>query len=199
MFFNNLSEEIGTVPEYMISDIMVNNQQIKPVPDSRPVLGQGNSIQGYAKMSTELQRALTQISAYIISQHIPLLKNMVVYESLLTSLPAGRSELNMPTRYLCRVGELVIVPLCGSVSMHSAEFPGGNHIMTPGQLYRVNNRVNSCFESSEDFVACCFNFLDFDLRRYLMPHDVNSPFARHPDEIVTPSLTANSERPADVY
>ena len=200
MFFKNISEELGTVPEYMITDILVNGQHIAPTPDPRAVLGRANSVQGYAKMHPELQRTVTQVSAYILSQQIPLLKNMVVYESLLASIPAGPSELKMPTRYLCRVGELVIAPLRGTLTMRSLEFPGVVNTMTPGHLYRINNRIDSYFEGSEDFIACCFNFLDFDLKRYLMLHDINSPFIRRQDEHVDPAeVAADPESPADAY
>lgn len=200
MFFKNISEELGIVPEYMIADILVNGKHIAPVPDPRAVLGRSNSVQGYAKMVPELQRVLTQVSAYIISQQLPLLKNMVVYESLLASIPDGKSELKMPTRYLCRVGELVVVPLTGTLTMSSLEFPDITSTMTPGKFYRINNRMDSNFEGSEDFVACCYNFLDFDLKRYLMPHDINSPFVRRQDEHINPAdVAADPESPADAY
>lgn len=200
MFFKNISEELGTVPRYMITDILVNDKHIAPVPDPRAVLGRANSVQGYAKMSPELQRTVTQVSAYIISQQVPLLKNMVVYESLLASIPDGQSELKMPTRYLCRAGELVVVPLRGTLTMRSLEFPGVVTTMTPGYFYRINNRVDSYFEGSKDFIACCYNFLDFDLKRYLMLHDINSPFIRRQDEHVDPAeVAADPESPADAY
>jgi hypothetical protein len=200
MFFKNISEELGIVPEYMITDILVNSQLIAPVPDPRAVLGRANSVQGYAKMAAELQRTVTQVSAYVVSQQLPVLKNMVVYESLLASIPNGPSELKMPTRYLCRVGELVIVPLRGTLTMRSSEFPGITNTMTPGKFYRINNRMDSCFEGSEDFLASCYNFLDFDLKRYLMLHDINSPFIRRQDEHLDPTqVTADPESPPDAY
>lgn len=200
MFFKNISEELGIVPEYMITDILVNDQNIALTADARAILGKANSVQGFGKMSAELQRTLTQISAYIISQQLPLLKNMVVYESLLAGMPTGHSELTMPTRYLCRVGELIIVPLRGTLTMQSTEFPGVINTMTVGNFYRINNRIDSYFESSKDFVACCYNFLDFDLKRYLMPHDINSPFIRRQDEHVNPAeIAADPESPADAY
>jgi hypothetical protein len=200
MFFKNISEELGTVPEYMITDILVNDQHIAPAADPRSVLGKQNTVQGFGKMSAELQRTVTQISSYILSQQIPLLANLVVYESLIAGMPTGHSELNMPTRYLCRVGELIVVPLKGTLTMQSTDFPGVINTMTPGKFYRINNRIDSYFESSKDFVACCYNFLDFDLKRYLMPHDINSPFIRRQDEHVNPAeVAADPESPADAY
>lgn len=200
MFFKTICEEVGIVPNYMITDILVNDKNIATVEDPRAILGKGNAVQGFGKMSSELQRTLTQISAYILSQQIPMFKDMVVYESLLVDIPNGRSKIEMPTRYLCRVGELVVVPLRGSIIMQSDEFPDIEAEMLPGYMYRINNRIDSKFGASDDFLAACYNLLDFDLKRYLMPHDISSPFIRRKEEHVDPSTAApDPEVPADAY
>jgi hypothetical protein len=51
-----------------------------------------------------------------------------------------------------------------------------------------NNRIGNRFFSSADFLCAGFTFLDFDLKNYLMPHDLNSPFVRRKDEYADPSL-----------
>jgi hypothetical protein len=199
MFFNNIAETIGPVPEYMIRDIMANEVDIKPTDDPRTILGKGNAVQGFAKMNFNLQRTVTQLSGYLTSQQIPVLKEMVVYESLIVSIPGSVSELTMPTRYLCRVGELIMIPLRGNVTINSGEFDEGV-AMSAGIAYRINNRVNSSFYASPDFLAVCYNFLDFDLRRYLMPHDISSPYPRRRDEYVNPvQAPAEAEVPSDAY
>jgi hypothetical protein len=199
MFFKNTAESLGPVPEYMVKDIMANEMAISPTDDPRAVLGKSNAIQGFAKMNFNLQRTLSQLSSYLMSQHIPILKEMVVYESLIVSIPSSVSELQMPTRYLCRAGELIIIPLRGSVTMNSSEFPD-SVAMTPGIAYRINNRINSSFYASPDFLAVCYNFLDFDLRRYLMPHDISSPYPRRKDEYINPEqMPVEAETPQDAY
>lgn len=200
MFFNTISEAVGIVPQYMIADILVNNRDIVTNKDPRAVLGKENSIMGFGKMTGELQRTLTQVSAYILSQQIPEFKNMVVYESLLVEIPTVFSKIEMPTRYLCRIGELVVVPLKGSLTMESDEFHNVKVIMTPGTMYRINNRIDSEFTASSDFLAACYNLLDFDLKRYLMPHDISSPFIRRRDEYLDPEAAQpDPEVPADAY
>ena len=199
MYFKNLTENIGPVPDYMINDVLAYVDNINVVEDSRTVLGKKNLIQGFAKMDFNVQRTVTQISSYILSQQFPLLKDMVIYESLIVSIPGGNSEIKMPTRYLCRVGELLVVPVRGTLSMFSEEF-GQKHEFMLGNIYRVNNRINSVFNSSDDFLAVCFNLLDFDLRRYLMPHDISSPFERRKDEYLTADLAPQEpEVPKDAY
>ena len=200
MFFNTISEAVGIVPQYMIADILVNNRDIVTNKDPRAVLGKENSIMGFGKMTGELQRTLTQVSAYILSQQIPEFKNMVVYESLLVEIPTVFSKIEMPTRYLCRIGELVVVPLKGSLTMESDEFHNVKVIMTPGTMYRINNRIDSRFTATPDFLAACYNLLDFDLKRYLMPHDISSPFIRRRDEYLDPEAAQpDPEVPADAY
>ena len=92
-----------------------------------------------------------------------------------------------------------MVPLHGNVTMYSREFE--NPItMSDHNIYRINNRVDSSFNSSPDFLAICFNYLDFDLKRYLMMHDIMSPFARREDEYADPSKALPSlEAPENAY
>lgn len=199
MFFKNPAEQLGTVPRYMINDLMSFRYAIAPTSDPRAVLGKSNEIQGFGKMNADLQKTVGQIGGYILGQQYPILREMVTYESLIVNLPSSYSEIQMPTRYLCRVGELLMIPLRGSVTMYSREF-NDPVTMTDGNIYRINNRVDSSFNSSPDFLAVCFNYLDFDLKRYLMLHDIMSPFARREDEYVDPSKAQPSlEAPQDAY
>jgi len=199
MFFKNPAEQIGTVPKYMVNDLMAYRYAIAPTSDPRAVLGKSNEIQGLGKMSLDLQKTVSQISGYILSQQFPILKEMVTYESLIVSLPSSYSEIQMPTRYLCRVGELLMVPLHGNVTMYSREFENPM-TMSDHNIYRINNRVDSSFNSSPNFLAVCFNYLDFDLKRYLMMHDIMSPFTRREDEYVDPSKALPSlEAPENAY
>ena len=69
----------------------------------------------------------------------------------------------------------------------SADFTGPSEIRS-GSVFRINNRIGNRFFSSADFICAGFTFLDFDLKNYLMPHDLNSPFVRRKDEYADPSL-----------
>jgi hypothetical protein len=199
MFFKNIAENLGPVPGYMVKDILAFKDDISTGADPRGVLGKGNAIQAFGKMSPNLQKTVSQLSGYLLSQQFAILKEMVVYESLFVTIPSSVSEIAMPTRYLCRAGELIIIPLQGNVTMNSSEFEQGMS-MTVGNAYRINNRIPSSFYSSPDFVAAAFNFLDFDLRRYLMPHDISSPYARRKDEYVNPGQAPmEAETPQDAY
>ena len=150
-------------------------------------------------MDGQLQRTITQLGSYIQSQQYPILKHMVAYESLLITLP-GASDIVMPTRYLCRVGELLVIPLKGKCEVLSDEFPGRIDELAVGQVYRINNRINSRFNPSHDFLCAAFNYLDHDLKRYLMPHDLISPFIRRKDEHFDPTVAPdNIEVPKDAY
>jgi hypothetical protein len=52
----------------------------------------------------------------------------------------------------------------------------------------------------DNFLCAAFNYLDFDLKRYLMPHDLISPFVRRKDEYLDPGQApANIEVPKDAY
>jgi hypothetical protein len=192
MYFNNIAEHIDQVPNYFVSDIMTFSKDIIAEKDLRAIIGKGNTIQIFPKMTPQLQRTVTALSAYIISQQFPLLKNMVIHESLLVKMPATVGEILMPTRYLNRVGELFIVPIQGSGTIASAEFDSKVNL-TVGQVTRINNRVNSRVVVSDDFVCAAFSFLDFDLKRYLMPHDLMSPFIRRKDEHIDPSAASEPE------
>lgn len=199
MYFKNLTELQGTVPNYFRKDILELENLIEPVAEGRAVLGRSNLIHAFPKMNPNLQKSVTQLSSYVQSQQYPIIKSMVVYESLLVSLP-GDSDIIMPTRYLCRVGELLVIPLKGSCEVLSTEFPGRIDTMTAGNVYRINNRINSRFMPQDNFLCAAFNYLDFDLKRYLMPHDLISPFVRRKDEYLDPSLApANIEVPKDAY
>jgi len=199
MYFKNIAENVGILPDYMIKDIMAYESDIEPVKDYRAVLGKENLIQNFVKMSPDLQRQVTQVSSYILSLQLPILKEMVIYESLLVNIPTVTSTIVMPTRYLCRVGELIIAPLKGGCVIESEEFPS-SVAFKPGYLYRINNRVNSTFMATPDFLCVAFNLLDFDLRRYLMPHDLRSAFIRRKDEHLNPDEAPDKPGvPKDAY
>ena len=199
MYFKNLTESLGTVPRYFINDILDLENLINTGEDGRAVLGRSNQIQPFPKIDSQLQRPVTQLGAYILSQQYPILKHMVVHESLLITLP-NTSDIVMPTRYLCRIGELLVIPLKGSCEVLSDEFAGRIDELKVGQVYRINNRINSRFNPSHDFLCAAFNYLDHDLKRYLMPHDLISPFVRRKDEYFDPvSAPDNIEVPKDAY
>lgn len=199
MYFNKSTETLGDVPKFYINDILELNELIQTTADSRAVLGRNNLIHSYTKMTSQLQQSVSQLSNYVQCQQFPMLKNLVIHESMLITIPSA-SDIIMPTRYLCRVGELIIVPLQGACQQLSLEFPDEPGVITTGNVYRINNRINSRFIATPDFICAAFNFLDFDLRRHLMPHDLISPFVRRKDEYPDPeSAPANAEVPRDAY
>lgn len=188
MYFNNITETIDTIPRYFIDNLLEKSSLISTEDSFRMIVGKGNKIQDMYKMHVELIKPMIAISGYIYSQQYPILKNMVLHESMLmTPPPELTADTPQHSRYLNRIGELFLVPLTGEVKIATLDFPTPV-ILKPGNIYRINNRIGSRFYSSPDFLCAGFTFLDFDLKNYLMLHDLNSPFIRRKDEYADPSL-----------
>jgi hypothetical protein len=133
-----------------------------------------------------------------LANSYPFLKNLVSYESGIVCLDGNIAEVKMPTRYIARAGEQMIIPLSGSATVNSTEFPE-LFTLLPGTMYRFNNRVNSTFTASDDFLAVFVTLVDFDMKKYLLPHDWHSPYTRKKDEYLDPSLAPDIVEPQPAY
>lgn len=188
MYFNDLTQTIDTIPRYFIDNILEHESQIITEIDKRSIIGKGNKIQIITKMPANLIKHSSAIGAYIYSQQYSLLKNMVIYETMLCQPPETLvGDSSQHSRYLNRIGELFLIPLKGQVKIATNDF-NTTSTLTPGNIYRINNRIGNRFFSSADFICAAFTFLDFDLKNYLMLHDLHSPFVRRKDEYADPSL-----------
>jgi len=181
MYFNNIVENVCNIPRYFIDDALEKRDLLRMLPDDRHIIGKKNKIQRFVLADAHIKNKITDVSTYIQSQQLPFLKNMVSYESGIASLDESTADIIMPTRYIARVGEQLIVPLSGTATVISSEFEDSATLI-PGFVYRLNNRVNSTFTVSENFLTIFLSMIDFDLKRYLMPHDFNAPYTRKKDE-----------------
>jgi len=190
MYFNYVTQTIDTIPKYFINNILeVSNHNINAELDARSIIGKDNKIQISGKIPANLLRHVSAIGAYIYSQQYALLKNMVIYETMLCQPPESLvGDSSQHSRYLNRVGELFLIPITGQVKIATNDFNNASSILAPGNIYRINNRIGNRFFSSADFLCAAFTFIDFDLKNYLMPHDLHSPFVRRKDEYADPSL-----------
>jgi hypothetical protein len=188
MYFNSITQTIDSIPKYFIDNVLEQKSLITTEIDKRAIIGKDNKIQVVNKMPVPLLKTINDVSAYIYSQQYPLLKNMVIYEIMICQPPETLvGDSSQHSRYLNRIGELFLVPLTGHVRIATNDF-NTTSTLTPGHIYRINNRIGNRYFSSDDFVCAAFTFLDFDLKNYLMPHDLNSPFVRRKDEYADPSL-----------
>lgn len=188
MYFNNITQTIDLIPKYFIDNLLEHESLINTELDKRAIIGKDNKIQGVNKMPLPLIRTVNAIGSYIYSQQYPLLKNLVINETMICQPPETLTgDSSQHSRYLNRIGELFLVPIRGECKILSADF-NFTAELKPGSIFRINNRVGNRFISSADFLAVGFTFLDFDLKNYLMPHDLNSPFVRRKDEYADPSL-----------
>lgn len=191
MYFNSITQSIDSIPRYFIDNFLEQEPMINTVLDKRAILGKDNRIQSVSTMSMSLLKTVNAIGAYIYSQQYPVLKNMVIHETMICQPPELLTgDSSQHSRYLNRVGELFLVPIRGQCKILSADFDGASELKS-GSIFRINNRVGNRFISSADFLSVGFTFLDFDLKNYLMPHDLNSPFVRRKDEYADPSLAPN--------
>jgi hypothetical protein len=197
MYFNNLIENVVSVPRYFIDDILSLKNSINLVEDKRRIIGQGNKILPFTTADIAVRYTMSEMSAFITSQHLPFLKNMVSYESGIASL-TDRANIIMPTRYIARAGEQLIIPLNSSATVSSKEFEG-TYTLVPGYAYRFNNRVNSTFSANPAFLTMFIFMVDFDMKKYLLAHDWNSPYTRKSDEYADPSLTPEVSEVQSVY
>lgn len=198
MYFNNLVETVSTVPNYFLTDILNLKHNIKLVPDERHIIGEGNKIQRFLNADPYVKLYISDISSFVVSQQMPFLKNMVSYESGIVAQNNNIAEIKMPTRYIARAGEQVIIPLSGTATVTSTEF-NDTFTLSTGFVYRVNNRVNSTFTTSDDFLAVFVSLVDFDMKKYLLAHDWHSPYTRKKDEYNDPSIAPEVTEVQPVY
>lgn len=198
MYFNNIAEKVGEIPSYFIEDSLNKRDLLRMIADERHIIGKNNKIQRFTNADPAVKVNIGDITAYVLSQQFPFLKNMVSYESGIASLDGIVGDIIMPTRYIARAGEQIIVPLSGSATVTSSEF---DEVVTlvPGSVYRLNNRVNSTFTASEDFLTMFCSLIDFDLKKYLMTHDLHSPYTRKKDEYKNASSATNVIEEQAVY
>jgi hypothetical protein len=188
MYFNNITQTIDSIPQYFLDNVLEHQTLIDTELDKRAIIGKDNKIQGVNKMSLPLLKSVNAIGAYIYSQQYPLLKNLVINEIMLCQPPELLTgDSSQHSRYLNRIGELFLIPIRGECKILSADFNFAANLK-PGSVFRINNRIGNRFISSADFLCAGFTFLDFDLKNYLMLHDLNSPFIRRKDEYADPCL-----------
>jgi hypothetical protein len=187
MYFNNLVETISTIPNYFLTDILNLKHNIKLAPDERHIIGEGNKIQRFLNADLYVRSYISDITAFVVSQQLPFLKNMVSYESGIVAQNSNVAEIKMPTRYIARAGEQVIIPLSGTATVTSTEF-NDTFTLSTGFVYRLNNRINSTFTTSDDFLAVFVSLVDFDMKKYLLAHDWHSPYTRKKDEYANSTL-----------
>ena len=197
MYFNTLIENVSFVPRYFIDDILNLKNSINLVEEERHILGQGNKILRFANADAPIKYTISELSAFVASQQLPFLKNMVSYESGIAGI-SGSANIIMPTRYIARAGEQVIIPLTGYGTISSKEFEETSKL-SPGSIYRLNNRVDSTVTASQDFLTLFISFVDFDMKKYLLAHDWHSPYTRKKDEYANPSLAAEVIEVRPVY
>ena len=197
MYFDALIENVAPIPRYFIDDILNLKNSIKLIQDDRHILGQGNKILRFANADATVRYMMSEMSAFVTSQQLPFLKNMVSYESGIASID-GSANIIMPTRYIARAGEQLIIPLLGTATVSSKEFQG-SFALTTGRVYRLNNRVDSTFTASQDFLALFVSLVDFDMKKYLLAHDWHSPYTRKKDEYNDPALATEVIEVQPVY
>lgn len=186
MFFTGIIEQLGNIPNYFVEDLLDFKKEMKFDKDNRNLLARGTTTQTFMTASPAVKMEITNIVYYILSQQYTVLKNCVPIETALIQAPNLIMEAPLTPRYICRAGEQIVLPLNGSISINSSEFKK-TEVLTPGTIYRINNRVPATMVAEEHFLALTIMFLDFDLKKYLLPHDLNSPFTRQKDEFVDPS------------
>lgn len=189
MYFKNLAEPATSIPSYFIDNVvgLLAKSAERPAIDPRRFLGVKNLVLGWRRMSGELRMAALDINHYIMSQQVPYLKNLVQYE-LVIAVPTSEGLSELSKRYADKVCELLVTPLSGVITIASPEFEAPI-ALTPGAVWRVNNRVPASIDASADAVALCTLMLDFDLKHYLMDWDLQGAFPRQPEERAVPTAT----------
>lgn len=184
MFFNKIAEQLDIIPQYFIDDLLEYKSKINFAPDNRFILGKQSMIQSFYNSDPGIKLNITAISAYIYSRQYSVLKNMVQYETSIVQFSQENATIEQPSRYICRMGELILVPLNGQFTIATEDFVESNEFtLSTGNVYRINNRVNSSISTDIDFIGIVYSFVDFDLKKYLMPHDWNSIYSIQPDEV----------------
>jgi hypothetical protein len=183
MYFKKLSENIGTVPDYVIENMLDSIPEINRLAntDPRKIFGDNSKTLSMLASSQELKAKIEFIQNFILSQQFDFLKNLIPYER--TSVVPGSTNdaTTLPNRYINRIGESVVVTISGSCTISCHEFADKETIST-GSMWRINTRIPMNYEYSSDFVAVVITYIDFDLAHYLMPFDVHGVFPRRRDE-----------------
>lgn len=183
MFFKGLVEAQLEAPDYFVSDILEQYAYAPALEEDpkRRFLGTGNKTISWHKMNLGLKIRLEHLNSFIASQQLPLLKNLVAYTAVVVQPPEEDASEGFSMRYADKIGELIVVPLRGNITISSQEL-GVEHMLMPGFVYRVNNRVGSSLKASPDALAVANLMIDFDLRHYLMEWDLSGKFLRQPEE-----------------
>lgn len=183
MYFKKLSEHIGTVPDYVIENMLDSIPEINRLAnkDRRKILGDNSKTLSMVASSQELKNKIEFIQHFILSQQFDFLKNLIPYERT-SVVPGSANDITtLPNRYINRIGESVVVVIAGSCTMSCDEF-SNKETMTVGDTWRINTRIPMDYEYSADFVSVVITYIDFDLSHYLMPFDVHGVFPRRRDE-----------------
>lgn len=194
---------MGECPKYMVDDIMALSDQFDFKPGIRNMIGEKNLLMPGSVMQKDLVNNLNFLLNYIISQHYPILKDKIIYEKTICRSGARVDSYDFPKlRYVYRVGETIMVPLSGTGTIKSEEFPSDTTEFKIGNMYRVNTRCAAQIVSSDDFIVANFTLVDFDMYKYLMPHDMHGYFPRRKDEMfdyVHGTLVAEEETERNAY
>lgn len=183
MYFNNLAEKLYDAPDYIIEYITKFQKEIRTnaKKDFRQILGIKTLLYSYKNARQEIKEEFEFLQNYIMSQQPEILKNRVPYERTMVMVENLTDETVLPTRYINRIGENIILVVTGSVTLTSGEFPG-EFKMQAGEIWRYNSRVPVTYEYTPNFLGVVISYVDFDLTHYLMPFDVHGNMPRRRDE-----------------
>jgi hypothetical protein len=203
MYFKQLAEKLGDVPDYVIEYLTdyIPEIKAKAAPDSRLIFGDKTKILALRDSSVELKDHIEFLQQYIMSQQFEILRNRIPYERSGIIPSTSIDSTNLPNRYINRIGEFIVMPISGNCSIKCPEFGNVPQEMRVGELWRYNTRVPLTYEYSDDFCGIVINYVDFDLSHYLMPFDVHGLFPRRRDEWFdsTPEDFKNKEIDTNAY
>lgn len=178
-YFNALSSNIGEFPIYLSEQLLAVAKRLRQdftKTGISSIFYTGSFISPSAVKDRELQIQLYQLTNraafHVLSLGCTALREMVPIERALVSLPAGESSDVYFKRYIDRVGEKVIIPLLGEVTLKRGSEA---NVLKPGMSYRVNSRT-AASASSAGAVVLVLNFLDIDLDEHLTPVDKLAEF-----------------------
>lgn len=184
MYFKKLIENFGPIQKYFVDDLMALSDQFEFTYSRRNIIGFTNTLMAGSVMKTELVSNINFLLSYITSQNFDILKDKVIYEKTICKPGVKVDGYDFSVnRYVNRVGETIFVPIRGSAEIRSVEFPNEATKLEIGNLYRINTRCLAQFETDDDFLVVAYTFVDYDMYKYLMPHDFHGPFPRRTDEV----------------
>jgi hypothetical protein len=186
MFFLDISEKLAEIPQYFIEDLMQEEKNFKFTEDNRCFIGKGSYTQKYVDSTAQTKTELSNILNFLYSQQFTVLKNLVASEIAIVNTPASPHVSPTNTRYINRIGEQIIIPINYQISITSNEFKKST-ILDIGSIYRINSRTDLTFVSNANTIALSIIYIDFDLNKFLLPHDKNSVFPRRKDEYLDSS------------